>query len=298
MEQLFNDIKTSPELRHEGISPSTIRRRCAQGRLIRIMPNAYVGAHQWVQWDETTRTKARHVSFIKTHQHYVLSHVSAALWWDAPLLRLPRKIWVSHPASTVRSRPQVHVSRGREDICAESIFHRGVFVTLPLQTVLDCAMTLPLLDALCVADYFLHRGLVSMESLREAIMLLKGKGVCTARSVADLMSDKAESPAETIARYRILTWGFTPPQEQVSIQIGSSVYRPDFLWEQYRVILEVDGNVKYDGSHGNPVHVIRREKQRHRALEQLGYRVLRVTWDDIMRSPETFRALLLNAGVR
>lgn len=137
-----------------------------------------------------------------------------------------------------------------------------------------------------------------MEGLREAITLLKGKGVCTARVVAKLMSDKAESPAETIARYRILTWGFAPPQEQVSIQIGSSVYRPDFLWEEYRVILEVDGNVKYDGSYGNPVHVIRREKQRHRALEQLGYRVLRVTWDDIMRLPETFRALLLNAGVR
>ncbi|ORC16084.1 hypothetical protein A7979_05630 [Rothia nasimurium] len=298
MEQFFNDIKTSHELRHEGISPSTVRRRCAQGRLIRIMPNAYVDAHQWVQWDEETRVKARHASFIKTHQHYVLSHVSAALWWSAPLLRLPRKIWVSHPAPTVRSRPQVHVSRGREDICAKSTFHRGAFVTSPLQTVLDCAMTLPCLDALCVADYFLNRGLVSTKEVREGISLLKGKGVCTARAVAALMSDKSESPAETIARYRIVTWGFTPPQEQVSIRVGSSLYRPDFLWEEFRVIVEVDGNVKYDGSHGNPVQVIRREKQRQRDLEQLGYRVLRVTWDDIMRSPENFRALLINAGVR
>lgn len=298
MEHFFNDIKTAQELRHEGISPSTVRRRCAQGRLIRIMPNAYVDAQRWVQWDEATRTKARHVSFIKTHQHYVLSHVSAALWWDAPLLRLPRKIWVSHPASTVRSRPQVHVSRGREDICADSTFHQGVFVTSPLQTVLDCALTLPVLDALCIADYFLNRKLVSIEGLREAIMRLKGKGVCTARAVAELMSDKAESPAETIARYRIVTWGFTSPQEQVSIRVGNSVYRPDFLWEEFRVIVEVDGNVKYDGSHGNPVHVIQREKRRHRDLEQLGYRVLRVTWGDIMRSPETFRALLISAGVR
>lgn len=298
MEQFFTEVKTSAELRHLGKSSSSISRACRAGTLHRICHGVYVKASVWNAWDNRARCVAHHVGFLKTRSGFVLSHVSAALWWAAPLLRLPRKIWVSHPAATVRSSQKVHVSRDREVVCSAAIFHRGALVTPPLQTAVDCALTLPVLDALCIVDFFLHQRLITAAEFTGCIMGLRGKGIKNARVVSRLMSEFSESPAETVARYRIARWGFAPPKEQVKIWVGGSYYRPDFLWEELKLILEVDGFIKYDGSYGDPGAAIRAEKRRHRDLEKLGYRVIRVQWEDIMYHPENLRTLLINAGVR
>lgn len=298
MEQFFTEVKTSAELRHLGKSSSSITRACQGGTLRRICHGAYIKTSTWNSWDARARCIAQHVGFLKTRSDFVLSHVSAALWWDAPLLRLPRKIWVSHPTETVRSTPKVHVSRARKTECSSAVFHQGAFVTPPLQTAVDCALTLPILDALCIVDFFLNQGLIAASDFTSSITGLRCKGVKNAREVSRLMSERSESPAETVTRYRIAMWGFTPPKEQATIWVGSSYYRPDFLWEELKLILEVDGYVKYDGTYGDPGAAIRAEKRRHRDLEKLGYRVIRVQWEDIVHHPENLRILLVNAGVR
>lgn len=147
-------------------------------------------------------------------------------------------------------------------------------------------------------DFFLHQRSFSAQQVEIALQDYSGQGRQRARQVAELMSGLAESPAETIARYRIASWGFSPPQEQGQVRVGHRVYRVDFLWEEFKVILEVDGSIKYDGRFGDPAQVVRREKLRQRDLERLGYRVLRVMWDDLTRFPENLRSLLVQAGVR
>ena len=297
MEQFFSDVRTSAELGQQGWSSAKITRSCRRGSLYRIRPNVYVQASVWRSWTAQDQCIARHVGFIKTHPLYVLSHISAALWWGAPLLHLPQRIWVSHPKSTVRSSPEVHLSRKRPTVCAEATFEQGAYITLPLQTALDCALTLPLPEALCIVDYLLHQQLVEASSFLQALEGKSSRGIRNARQVGRLMSALAESPAETLARYRIKTWGFADPQEQASLWVEGRVYRPDFLWEKERVILEVDGGVKYSGAYGDPGQVIQREKRRQRDLEKLGYRVVRVLWEDLVYRPENLRALLIQAGV-
>lgn len=189
------------------------------------------------------------------------------------------------------------MSGGRTEVCANSVFHAGALLTSPLQTVLDCARVLPLLDALCVADFMLHRGLVSAADLGEYLQGMSGRGARTAREVAQLMSGAAESPAETIARYRIAQWGFARPREQAELVCEGRLYRPDFLWEEEKVILEVDGEVKYDGTYGDSREVIQREHRRQREIEHLGYRVVRVRWRDLMDRPFRVKQWLLDAGL-
>lgn len=120
MKNSVEQIKTSMQLRHEGVSAAQITRKVRQGALVKIRANAYVHAGVWESWDETARVRARQIAFIKTNPGYVLSHVSAALWWGAPLLRLPQRVWVSHPSNHVRSRPGVQVVRSRPAVCAEA----------------------------------------------------------------------------------------------------------------------------------------------------------------------------------
>lgn len=67
-------------------------------------------------------------------------------------------------------------------------------------------------------------------------------------------------------------------------------YRVDLLWRRWRLVLEVDGRLKYTGDE------LWREKRRELRLTRLGYRVERVTWADVVhdwtRCADRLRALL------
>jgi len=56
------------------------------------------------------------------------------------------------------------------------------------------------------------------------------------------------------------------------------------LWEEFGVVGEADGLLKYDDEEERLS--LRLEKLRQEELEALGYIVVRWTWDDIWRRPE------------
>jgi len=114
-----------------------------------------------------------------------------------------------------------------------------------------------------------------------------------ARAALQLASPLAESAAESLARVAIHQLGFRAPMEQREVVVDGERYRPDFMWEG-KLVLEVDGENKYAGP--DEAEVRRAERRRQAALERAGYRVLRVTWRDIM-SPERLRAVLVHLGV-
>jgi very-short-patch-repair endonuclease len=59
------------------------------------------------------------------------------------------------------------------------------------------------------------------------------------------------------------------------------------LWPHQRLIVEVDGRVKYTADE------LWREKRRQERLERLGYRVVRVMWSDVVHDwPATLRRIL------
>ena len=76
---------------------------------------------------------------------------------------------------------------------------------------------------------------------------------------------------DLLAQHKGLPLTLSPPELQV--EIGG--FRVDMLWPRARLVLEVDGLAKYDAAEW------RREKRREQALRALGYRVERVTWDDL-----------------
>ena len=64
------------------------------------------------------------------------------------------------------------------------------------------------------------------------------------------------------------------PEPELQVDIGG--YRVDMLFRRQRLILEIDGLAKYTDAES------RREKRRERRLRARGYRVERLTWDDIV----------------
>ena len=61
--------------------------------------------------------------------------------------------------------------------------------------------------------------------------------------------------------------------------------RVDFLWKQYRTIVEVDGVMKY----ADPYRA-RTQLRRDQRLRQAGYEVVHFEWHDIVAAPEAVAA--------
>jgi hypothetical protein len=151
----------------------------------------------------------------------------------------------------------------------------GVPVTTPARTLVDLARH-SRHDALVAADAALHEGLLQAADLDLALGRATGwPGVRRARGVLALASELAESPLESLARLAVHDSGLPMPQLQAELDAFGSVYRVDMIWPEQRVILELDGRLKYSADE------LWREKLRHEHLVRLGYTVLRATWFDI-----------------
>jgi hypothetical protein len=148
----------------------------------------------------------------------------------------------------------------------------GVETTTVSRTLVDLARH-DRRDAIMAADAALREGLASPGEIEQALTGAVGwPGVKRARAVLVLADARAESPLESLARLVMHDDGLPPPDLQV--KIGG--HRVDMLFRAQRLIVEIDGLGKYTGTEG------RREKRRERQLRRLGFRVERLTWDDIV----------------
>lgn len=110
----------------------------------------------------------------------------------------------------------------------------------------------------------------------------------------ELASPLSESAAESLARIGIQQLGYASPVEQLPLVLEGRLLRPDFTWPELKLVLEVDGAIKYAGA--DEASVRREEKLRQAILVRAGYRVVRVEWADVTH-PERLRAILRTLGV-
>lgn len=148
------------------------------------------------------------------------------------------------------------------------------------------------------------------------------RGVRSALQAGLYFTDQVESPAESLLIARCAELGFEIPYLQVNIldpSNGRHLGRVDGLWPSeavqkslYRsdsrfgrflqcrrlgdngsIVIEFDGKLKYRQDYAE---VLERERQRQNAIGNLGFRFVRIGWDDLMR-PERLRSILEAARV-
>ncbi|TAM90649.1 MAG: DUF559 domain-containing protein [Jatrophihabitans sp.] len=170
-------------------------------------------------------------------------------------------------------------------------FWNGTAVTTVARTVVDCARH-DRRDGLMVADAALRDAIVTAAEIDKSLERATGwPFVRRARSVLALADGRAESPLESLTRLRIAESGLPVPDLQVWIRDPwtGRRYRVDGLWAEQRLVLEVDGRDKYVGQE------LQREAEREHALRRLGYRVIRVMWNDVIREWPRTLALIRDA---
>jgi very-short-patch-repair endonuclease len=215
----------------------------------------------------------------------VISHQSAAIVHGLPVLARPIRpiVTVTLNDSTGR-RGEIHSRRAAlsdEDLAA----WYGSTVTSAARTVIDLARHRRE-EGLVAADAALRRRLCTREELlRAAAGSIGWPGARSARWVVANANPLSESPLESLIRACLLDHGIPLPELQVWIEDGRGWRcRVDALWREQRVILEADGKVKYASSTARG-DALWAEKCRQERLERLGFRVVRVSWDEVTRHP-------------
>jgi hypothetical protein len=136
------------------------------------------------------------------------------------------------------------------------------------------------------------------------------------------LSDQMESPAETLLVARCVELGFAVPHLQVTILDpagGRTLGRVDGLWaspdvmrgmylkdgkhgrllycrrrgDSESLVIEFDGRLKYQSDYADSLE---KERLRQNSINNLGFRFLRVGWDDLMQ-PRHLQAMLMAAKV-
>lgn len=188
---------------------------------------------------------------------------------------------------TRRDRPQ------RRDVVAHHSTHAvltttvdGLRVTTPAQTWLHLARGLRTEDLVVLADAMTRRKdpATSLAALAEAVGAgRRVKGVVACREALELARPGTDSSMETRTRLLLVEAGLPCPEVNRAVRdaAGRFVALPDLSYPALRLAIEYDGDV-----HRTDAATWRRDVRRTQALEELGWRVLVVTADDVIRFPE------------
>lgn len=214
-----------------------------------------------------------------------LSYQSAAAWLGGDLPFAPAKLNVTAPRNRGRrtdSVPDVRIHRTnlRAD---ELLVVRGALVTSPVRTMLDVARSSPLPEAVAIGDSFLRRGgLARADAMRAAEALAPGVGRPAAVLASSLLDLRAESVFESMTRVELAVAGLPPPTPQLNIKDRDSTWiaRVDLAWEDRRVVLECDG-FEYHRDR----EAFQRDRRRWTSLTRAGWKVVVVTWHDVVADP-------------
>jgi very-short-patch-repair endonuclease len=200
------------------------------------------------------------------------------------------------PTVTVPSKRKVApVRRGDVDLRWRDIAPHDVWdgVLRPVQTVVDCARTLPFDEALAVADSALRHGAVTSSEVRRSAEQVRTTGRAQALRVAREASGLAANPFESVLRAIALDVPGLALRPQVVIAEGGWVGRPDLVDTARRLVVEAE-SFEFHGRRA----ALRRDCERYTALTLLGWTVLRFAWEHVMFEPEYVAGCLHAAAGR
>ena len=235
-----------------------------------------------------------------THRAVLISKSAARLWGIWVISREGEEVELAVPSGSVPPRrltAKGYRYRRVKSLQESTVSIAGVRATNPARTCLEIARLHGFPDGLVATDSALGRHDVTTYDLREELAKMqRTRGQAAMRKVIEHAYGGSESPYESYLRALIIE---RFPQVKIEPQkplLGK--YRADLCLDGWLVV-EVDGDAKYDGTYGKePVHVVKQQIKRQRALENRGYVVLRFGSSEVKASDEALRIIASHLGKR
>jgi predicted transcriptional regulator of viral defense system/very-short-patch-repair endonuclease len=285
-------IVTARQLRALGVSPSALRYRVRVGRLHPVHRGVYAVGHRSVSH------AGRYLAAVASiGAGAVLSHLSAAALWRLVRSDGDGAVDVAVTRS-VRSRQGIRLHVVRSLAATNVTRAAGIPVTTPARTVVDLADVLGERALGRLVHEGEVQGIVSNAELREELRRVAGR-----RGAAALSALVADGPVRTRsdledATYELLRRnGFPRPATNVHVPGVPDWVEVDFHFPGTSLVIEADG----DQFHGTRWRR-RMDARKQALLEAAGYRVIRLTWeqvtvDEAQTARRLWRALEHASGV-
>jgi very-short-patch-repair endonuclease len=268
-----DDVITREQLLAAGLGRGAIAHRVAARQLHRRHRGVYLVGHA----PPSFRALAR-AAILACGDGAVLSHRSAAQLWKL-LPTIDGDIDITVPGRNPGSRPGIAIHRVAQLEPSERVLLDGLAVTSPVRTLLDLAATEPTADVeQALAEARVRRLATDdrLRSLAERAPTRRGAGAIRA-----LLAQEA-GPAFTDrgAAQRLLGLLRQTDLPAPETQVRLCGHKVDFLWRQQRLIVEVDGH-QFHGHRG----AFERDRRQGQRLIAAGFRVVRITWRQLVDEP-------------
>jgi hypothetical protein len=236
------------------------------------------------------------------------SHTTAALLYGAPLpvhAASIRPLHVTSPEGVARARTTGVIGHETLHVAHRSL-RFGLPVVSPGTVWVQLAPLISRHDLVAVGDYLVtgrrhgeatEPPLATTAMLDAAIHEFTGaRGMKSARWARPMIRHGADSRPETLTRLLLIEGGLPEPVigPPVEVSGGALVLHPDLAYLAERVLIEYEG-----AGHREPKRW-KRDIERRELFEEAGWRVIRVTSDDLFERPEALirrirRALISRA---
>lgn len=223
----------------------------------------------------------------------VLSHGTAAALlglWDRP----PVLIDVIAPDQSGRKITGICRHHVPLPLTNEVVLVDGIRSTNPSRTIIDLAGKFGRKSLREVVEKAAIMGALNVPEI-EALASAGRRGSTTLQETLNAWRDHQSPLLRSVLEASLLTLirshGLQEPLCNRWVAVGGTRYEVDLLWPQQRLVVEADGR-KY---HTNPL-AFERDRKRDRELASAGYRVVRLTWEQLETEADsivaTIRSLL------
>lgn len=177
-------------------------------------------------------------------------------------------------------------------------YRSGVPVTTPVDTFLDLAEDLTLLDLVVLGDSLVRQGRLRPEALVAAADAATTRCVRPARRAARLVRAGVDSAMESRLRLLLVLAGLPEPivNHVIRDAAGNWLFRLDLAYPDVRVAVEYDGR-----QHAESRAQWRKDVGRREWFDGQGWRIVTVLSDDLYQQPDRtldrVTALLRERGV-
>jgi very-short-patch-repair endonuclease len=224
-------------------------------------------------------------------QGAVASHQAAGGVWEV-LPPAGGEVDVTVAGRDPGRRPGVRVHCVRALDPGDVRCRSGLPLTSPARTLLDLAETLPQRELERAVEEASIRRLVRHAELVAVLERSPGRRGA-ARLGATLRLESEPGPTRSEAEQRLLALLHAARLAPTEVNARVGRYEVDALWRPQRLVVEVDGYAYHSTR-----TAFERDRLRDSELQAAGYRVVRVTWRQLVDEPEAFVARLAAALAR
>ena len=155
----------------------------------------------------------------------------------------------------------------------------GLRLSTPARLWCELGAELTLRELVAAGDYLIHWRLpfCSVDTLSDAVARYPGRvGSAQLRASLALLSDRSESPRESILRVLLIEGGITGLAVNLSVSVRGMNFRLDLALPAYKIALE------YQGEHHNDTAQWRKDMTKREVLATDGWLTMHFNADDLV----------------